>query len=87
MLKIERLNLSGNSIDDAALIELTDTLLNVHNTSLQRIDIEETQIGDQGVLALIDTMQRITSIWQVGASSLRLSQGVRDKLTSACRKN
>ena len=63
LLKIERLNLSGNSIDDAALLELTDTLLNVHNTSLQRIDIEETQIGDQGVIALIDTMQRITSIW------------------------
>ncbi len=69
------------------MIELTDTLLNVHNTSLQRLDIEETQIGDRGVTALIDTMQRITSIWQVGAASLRLSKGVRDKLDAACRKN
>ena len=34
LLKISRLNLSGNSIDDDALIELADTLLNVHNTSL-----------------------------------------------------
>ena len=42
LLKIERLNLTANSIDDDALIELTDTLLNVHNTTLQRIDIDET---------------------------------------------
>jgi len=42
LLKIERLNLTGNSIDDDALIELTDTLLNVHNTTLQRLDIDET---------------------------------------------
>jgi len=69
------------------MIELVDTLLNVHNTSLQRIDVEETQIGDKGVLALIDAMQRITSIWEVGAKSLRLSQSVREKLTAACRKN
>jgi hypothetical protein len=69
------------------LIELTDTLLNVHNTTLQRIDIDETQIGDRGVTALIDTMQRITSIWQVEASTLRISKAVREKLSAACRKN
>ena len=87
LLKIQRLNLTGNSIDDDALIELTDTLLNVHNTTLQRIDLDETQIGDRGVTALIDTMQRITSVWHVAASTLRLSGGVREKLNAACRKN
>ena len=42
LLKIHTLNLSGNSIDDDALIELCDCLLNIHNTTLQRLDIEET---------------------------------------------
>jgi hypothetical protein len=31
-------------------------------------------------------MQRITSVWHVEASTLRLS-GVREKLNAACRKN
>ena len=87
LLKIHTLNLSGNSIDDDALIELCDCLLNIHNTTLQRLDIEETQIGDRGITALIDTMKRITSIWQVGVQSLRLSQPVREKLSAACNKN
>jgi len=39
------------------------------------------------VTALIDTMQRITSVWHVEASTLRLSEGVRAKLSAACRKN
>jgi hypothetical protein len=34
LLKIETLDLTANVIDDDALIELCDTLLNVHNTSL-----------------------------------------------------
>ncbi len=34
LLKIETLNLTANVIDDDAIIELCDTLLNVHNTSL-----------------------------------------------------
>jgi hypothetical protein len=34
LLKIHTLNLSGNSIDDDALIELCDCLLNIHNTTL-----------------------------------------------------
>lgn len=34
LLKIETLNLTANVIDDNAIIELCDTLLNVHNTTL-----------------------------------------------------
>lgn len=87
LLKIEHMNLTGNSIDDDALIELVDTLLNIHNKSLVRVDIDETLIGDRGVTALIDSMQRITSISHVETGTLRLSKDVRDKLNAACRKN
>ncbi len=34
LLKIETLNLTANVIDDNAIVELCDTLLNVHNTTL-----------------------------------------------------
>ena len=34
LLKIESLNLTANEIDDDAIAELCDSLLNVHNTTL-----------------------------------------------------
>lgn len=42
LLKINTLNLRGNSIDDDAIRELCDTLISIHNISLSKIDINET---------------------------------------------
>jgi hypothetical protein len=49
--------------------------------------IDETMISDRGVLALIDTMTRITSLHEVGCGSLKLSASVRGKLEQQCQKN
>jgi hypothetical protein len=87
LLKIETLNLQANNIDDDALIELCDRLLNIHNNSLQRLVLEQTKITDRGVSTLIDTMAKITTLASVECATLKLSKSVRDRLKAACVKN
>ena len=70
LLRIKTLNLTANVIDDDAIGELCDRLLNIHNTSMEHLILEETQVTDKGIKNLIDTMTRIVSIWDVQCNSL-----------------
>ena len=81
------MNLRANEIGDDSLVELCDMLLQLHNTSLESLNLTETQIGDAGITMLVDTMKHIQSLYRVNVDSLKLSQPVREALEQQCLKN
>ena len=81
------MNLQANEIGDDSLVELCDMLLQLHNTSLECLILTETQIGDEGITMLVDTMKHIQTIHRVNVDSLKLSQPVREALEQQCLTN
>jgi Leucine Rich repeat len=62
------LDLRGNSIDDEGILNLCDAFLSAHVNKLRILHLEETQVGEKGVLSLIEIMQSITTLYDVRIS-------------------
>ena len=86
--KMERLILRANLIDSYGLLDLCDCLTGAHNTTLKELDLGETQVADDGIKGLIETMNVIVTIVVVELDGVReVSQEMRNKLDARIRLN
>ena len=86
---MEKLVLTGNQIDDNAMLELCDCLLSGNARYFSELDISGTEVKDRGLSCLIEIMaKQCTKVVAVDVTGCTgISQQVKQQLEAACRKN
>ncbi|CDW89694.1 cysteine protease family c02 [Stylonychia lemnae] len=85
---ITKLNVAGNGLSDFSIIELVDSLKQIHNQTLEYLDISDNKISDQGIQALIDLCSKNRSLKEIVTEGLTdPSPNIMTRLETALKKN
>lgn len=59
------LNIAGNNLSDAAFVQLCASLKEMHVNSIHTMDIQDNNLSDEALKALIDVLSQMTSLKEV----------------------
>ena len=85
---MKRINIAGNALSDFSIIEFVDCLKQIHNQTLESLNVSDNKISDEGMAALIDLCTKNKSLKEIVVEGLTdVTEPMLQRLKTALKKN